>query len=176
MKAVLSVLIAVSTGAQVATTDPATAPAPSVERAEAAGLDLPENDPAAKAVPDLLPKLDSLPAPPRRARLERRSHGMKSMVADMPQDESEEILRPIRASAMRSPMAVKILLDAESASTPELRRYLLRMYVFTICKRMRSQKPGLVQLITAFENAQLQMIYRSKSPHLTREGTIEDNS
>lgn len=101
---------------------------------------------------------------------------MKSMVADMPQDESEEILRPIRASAMRSPMAVKILLDAESASTPELRRYLLRMYVFTICKRMRSQKPGLVQLITAFENAQLQMIYRSKSPHLTREGTIEDNS
>jgi hypothetical protein len=112
----------------------------------------------------------------RRERLESKSHGTKPMIASVRQDASEEIIRPIRASAMRSPMAVKILLDVESASTPELRRYLLRLYVSTICKRMRSQKPDLVPLITNFENAQIQMIYRSKSPHLTRSGTIEDNS
>jgi hypothetical protein len=64
----------------------------------------------------------------------------------------------------------------KSASNPELRRYLLRIYVFTLYKRMRSEKPDLQQAITAFENAQFQTIYRSKSPHLTRGGTIEDNS
>ena len=176
MKVALLVMIAFSAGGRVLATDPATAPAQPLEKAEAAGLGLPENDAATAGVPDLLPKLNLLPAPPRRARLEGKFRGPKPTMASAQQGATEEIIRPIRASAMRSPMAVKILLDVESASTPELRRYLLRLYVSTICKRMRSQKPDLVPLITSFENAQIQMIYRSKSPHLTRSGTIEDNS
>lgn len=175
MKAIFSVVIALSIASRVAVADPETGTAPSPQKVEAAPLGLPEKDGATTAAPALLPRLNLLAPPPERTRPDRH-HGTKPMIAGEVQDTSEEILRPIRAGAMRSPMAVKILLDTESASTPELRRYLLRQYVLTICKRMRSQKPALAQVITAFENAQIQMIYRSKAPHLTSNGTIEDKS
>lgn len=175
MKAVLPVTIAVSIAWQIGALDPTTAPAQSLEKIETPSPGLPEHDGTTAGVPDLLPKLNLLATPPRGAGFGNRSHGTKAALASLQHDSSEEILRPIRASAMRSPMAVKILLEAENGSTPELRRYLLRLYVMTICKHMRSQKPELAQAIIAFENAQLQTIYRSKSPHVTRGGTIEDN-
>jgi hypothetical protein len=175
MKAVLPVTIAFSIAWQIGAADPTTASAQSLNKIETPGPGLPERDGATTAVSDLLPKLNLLAPPPRGAGLGNRSRGTKAVVASLQQDPSEEILRPIRASAMRSPMAVKILLEAENGSTPALRRYLLRLYVMTICKRMRSQKPELAQTIAAFENAQLQTIYRSKSPHVTQGGIIEDD-
>jgi hypothetical protein len=174
MKAVLPVTIAFSIAWQISAVDPITAAAQSLDKIETPGPGLPEHDGTTTAVPDLLPKLNLLAPPPRGSGFGSRSHGTKATIASLQRDPSEEILRPIRASAMRSPMAVKILLEAENGS-PALRRYLLRLYVMTICKRMRSQKPELAQTIAAFENAQLQTIYRSKSPHVTQGGIIEDD-
>jgi len=175
MKAVLRVTIAFSIAWQIGAVDPTTARAQSLDKIGNPRPGLPEHDGTTTAVPDLLPKLNLLAPPPLESGFRNRTHGTKATIASLQQDSSEEILRPIRASAMRSPMAVKILLEAENGSTPGLRRYLLRLYVMTVCKHMRSQKPALAQAITAFENAQLQTIYRSKSPHVTRGGTIEDN-
>ena len=168
-------IIRSETGQVAPPVNPTTAAAQALSKGKAADIGLPEHDGTTTAVPDLLPRLNLLAAPSRGAGFGNRSHGIKATIARLQQGPTEEILRPIRASAMRSPMAVKILLEAENSSTPELRRYLLRLYVMTICKRMRSQKPELAQTIAAFENAQLQTIYRSKSPHVTQGGIIEDD-
>ena len=161
-------MIALSIAWQIGAVNPRTARAQSLDKLKPPAPDLPENDRTTTAVPALLPRLDLLAGPLAR----NRSHGTKE--AGTQPDTSAEILRPVRADAMRSPLAVKILLETGSASTPELRRYLLRLYVSTICKRMRGQKPNLAPVITSFEKTQLDMISRSKSPHVTQDGVIED--
>jgi len=39
---------------------------------------------------------------------------------------------------------------------------------------MRGQKPNLAPVIGAFEKSQLEMISRSKSPHVTQDGVVEN--
>jgi hypothetical protein len=170
MKAALPAMIALSIAWQVGAVNSTTARAQSLDKLKPPAPDLPENDKTNTAVPALLPKLDLLAGPVART----RSHGTKEAIAGTQPDTSAEILRPVRADAMRSPLATKILLETGSASTPELRRYLLRLYVSTICKRMRGQKPNLAPVIGAFEKSQLEMISRSKSPHVTQDGVVED--
>jgi hypothetical protein len=170
MKAVLPAMIALSIAWQIGAVNPTTARAQSLDKLKPPAPDLPENDKTATAVPALLPKLDLLAGPAART----RSHETKEANAGTQPDTSAEILRPVRADAMRSPLAAKILLETESASTPELRRYLLRLYVSAICKRMRGQKPNLAPIIGAFEKSQLERISRSKSPHVTQDGVIGD--
>src|SRR5215831_15259965 len=99
MRAVLPVMIAISVVSRIAAGDPAAGPAQSPQKAEASPLGLPEKDGATTAAPDLLPKLNLLAPPPERPRSESRLHGTKPIVAGGWQDTSEEILRPIRASA-----------------------------------------------------------------------------
>jgi hypothetical protein len=168
MNAVLPALIALSIAWQIGAGT--TARAQSLDKLKPPAPDLPENDTTTTAVPSLLPKLDLLAGPAAR----NRSHGTKEAIAGTQSDTSAEILRPVRTDAMRSPLAAKIRLETESASTPELRRYLLRLYVSTLCKRMRGQKPNLAPIIGAFEKSQLDRISRSKSPHVTQDGVIED--
>ena len=175
MKAVLPAVIALSIACQIGAVNPTTARAQSLDKLKPPTPDLPENDTTTTAVPSLLPRLNLLAGPAGRAGFGNRSRGARAPTAGPQSDTSAEILRPVRADAMRSPLAVKILLETESASTPELRRYLLRLYVSTICKRMRGQKPNLAPVITSFEKTQLDMISRSKSPHVTQDGVIEDS-
>jgi hypothetical protein len=170
MKAALPAMIALSIAWQISAVNPTTARAQSLDKLKPPAPDLPENDKTTTAVPTLLPRLDLLAGPVAR----NRSHGTKEAIAGTQPDTSAEILRPVRADAMRSPLAAKIRLETESTSTPELRRYLLRLYVSTICKRMRGQKPNLTPIIGAFEKSQLEMISRSKSPHVTQDGVIGD--
>ena len=147
-----------------------TAWAQSLDKLKPPAPDLPENDKTTTAVPTLLPRLDLLAGPVAR----NQSHGTKEAIASIQPDTSAEILRPVRADAMRRPLAAKIRLETESASTLELRRYLLRLYVSTICKRMRGQKPNLAPVIGAFEKSQLDVISRSKSPRVTQDGAVKD--
>ena len=169
MNAALPAMIALSIAWQIGAGT--TAWAQSLDKLKPPAPDLPENDKTNTAVPALLPKLDLLAGPVAR----NQSHGTKEAIASTQPDTSGEILRPVRADAMRRPLAAKIRLETESASTLELRRYLLRLYVSTICKRMRGQKPNLAPVITSFEKTQLDMISRSKSPHVTQDGVIEDS-
>ena len=168
MNAVLPAMIALSIAWQIGAGT--TAWAQSLDKLKPPAPDLPENDKTTTAVPTLLPRLDLLAGSVARS----RSHGAKEAIAGTPPDASAEILRPVRADAMRSPLAAKIRLETESASTLELRRYLLRLYVSTLCKRMRGQKPNLAPVIGAFEKSQLDMISRSKSPRVTQDGAVKD--
>jgi hypothetical protein len=132
---------------------------------------LPQGEAELRAVPELLPESSILPAASNNL---NPGKAAEAPISPEQKKQNEKRVAEIRLQALRNPLIVSLLREANQALTIEARRNFLRAYFISLCTRMRRIEPGLGSTIGSFQREQIRRIARSKSLSINPSGTLAE--